>query len=266
MRVLLLGGYGVFGERLARLLLRDGHDITIAGRSAARARRLAGDLGCGYSVIDRQGDLGAVAGHDVVIDAAGPFHSYGHDPYRLARAAIAAGVHYLDLSDDAGFFAGIAAVDAEARQAGVCVISGLSTVPALSSAAVRALVGDETPLSIDCAILPGNRSPRGVSVMSSILSQAGLPLRIWRGGVWDEVTGWSGPAGYLLPQGIVREGWIIEVPDLAVSGAFRGRYGGLQGRARTLGDAPCACCLRRAEAPVAICGAAVAGTAVQAGC
>lgn len=222
MRVLLLGGYGVFGERLARLLLRDGHDVTIAGRSAARARRLAGNLGCGFLVVDRQGDLGAVAGHDVVIDAAGPFHGYGDDPYRLARTAVAACVHYLDLSDDAGFCTGIAALDAEARQAGVCVISGLSTVPALSSAAVRALVGDETPLAIDCAILPGNRSPRGFSVMSSILSQAGRPLRIWRGGVWDEVTGWSGPARYALPEGIIREGWIIEVPDLRLFPAHFG--------------------------------------------
>jgi hypothetical protein len=132
----------------------------------------------------------------------------------LPRAAIAAGLHYLDLSDDAAFCEGIVTLDEAARRAGLCVVSGLSTVPALSSAAVRSLAGTDTPLAIDCAILPGNRSPRGISVMTSILSQAGRPVRIWRGGAWDQASGWSEPADYALPGGIVREGWLIEVPDL----------------------------------------------------
>ncbi|MFV0409912.1 MAG: hypothetical protein ACK5LJ_09515 [Paracoccus sp. (in: a-proteobacteria)] len=81
----------------------------------------------------------------MVVDAARPFHAYGDDPYRLARTAIAAGLHYLDLSDNAAFRAGITALDAQTRAAGCCVISGLSSVPALSSAAVRALAGSERP-------------------------------------------------------------------------------------------------------------------------
>jgi hypothetical protein len=214
VRVLLLGGYGVFGARLARLLCRDGHSVTIAGRNPAQAQVLAEELGCAALPLDRQGALCGLKGHDVVIDAAGPFHAYGADPYRLPRAAIAAGLHYLDLSDDAAFCDGIVPLDEAARRAGLCVVSGLSTVPALSSAAVRSLAGTDTPLAIDCAILPGNRSPRGISVMTSILSQAGRPVRIWRGGAWDQASGWSEPADYGLPGGLLREGWLIEVPDL----------------------------------------------------
>lgn len=214
MKVLLLGGYGVFGARLARLLCRDGHSVTIAGRNLAQAQVLAEELGCAALHLDRQGALGELKGHDAVIDAAGPFHAYGGDPYRLPRAAVAAGLHYLDLSDDAAFCEGIVTLDEAARQAGLCVVSGLSTVPALSSAAVRSLAGTDTPLAIDCAILPGNRSPRGISVMTSILSQAGRPVRVWRGGVWEQASGWSDPADYMLPGGMVREGWLIEVPDL----------------------------------------------------
>lgn len=213
MKVLILGGYGVFGERLARLLVRDGHEVTVAGRDAVKAQRLADELGCAALRMDRRTDLHLLAGHQVVVDAAGPFHAYGDDPYRLPRAAIAAGLHYLDLADNAAFCAGIAALDAEARAAGVCVLSGLSSVPALSSAAVRALSGDEVPQVIDTAILPGNRSPRGVSVMTSILSQVGLPMQVWRGGRWTRATGWSEPRRYRLPGGLVRQGWQIEVPD-----------------------------------------------------
>lgn len=222
MRVLVLGGYGVFGERLARLLLRDGHQVTVAGRDAAKAQALAQELGCAGLQMDRQRDLHLLAGQEVVVDAAGPFHAYGADLYALPRAAIAAGVHYLDLADDARFCAGISALDGQARAAGVCVLSGLSSVPALSSAAVRALAGTDRPEVIDVAILPGNRSPRGLSVMRSILSQVGRPSQVWRGGRWVPCRGWSDPRAYLLPGGLVRQGWRIEVPDTTL---FPGHFG-----------------------------------------
>jgi NAD(P)-dependent dehydrogenase (short-subunit alcohol dehydrogenase family) len=213
MKVLILGGTGVFGERLARLLARDGHQITIAARTLATAQALALDLGACALQMDRGGELSDLNDHAVVIDAAGPFHAYGPDPYRLPRAAIAAGAHYLDLCDNADFCAGITALDAEARIAGLAVISGLSSVPAISSAAVRALCGTETPIHIDSAILPGNRAPRGLSVMSSILAQAGRPFPLWRGGAWVSASGWSGPRDYSLAKGLTRQGWLIEVPD-----------------------------------------------------
>lgn len=216
MKVLLLGGYGVFGERLARLLVRDGHTVTIAGRDLRAAKRLAAELDCAAVQMDRKGNLTELAGHQVVIDAAGPFHSYGDERYRLAQAAITAQMHYLDLSDDAGFCAGIAELDAAARTAGICVLSGLSTVPALSSAAVRALAANDAPIMIDTAILPGNRSPRGLSVIHSILTQAGSPMQVWRGGSWLTTTGWSDPADYKLPDGTIRQGWQISVPDIVL--------------------------------------------------
>lgn len=213
MKVLILGGTGVFGARLARLLARDGHQITIAVRTLSTAQTLAQELNATALQLDRSGDLAPLCGHEVIIDAAGPFHAYGADPYRLAKAALAAGAHYLDLADNAAFCAGITALDAEARAANRAAISGLSSVPAVSSAAVRALVGPDRPLMIDSAILPGNRSPRGLSVMASILSQAGRPHAVYQGGCWTEVTGWSDPRTYALPGGLIRQGWRIEVPD-----------------------------------------------------
>lgn len=214
MKLLVLGGYGVFGARLARMLCRDGHEVTVAGRNLATAQKLAEELQCGALKLDRDGDLSALDGFEVVIDAAGPFHAYGIDPYRLARTALEKGLHYLDLSDNAAFCAGITELDAEAKRANLALISGLSTVPALSSAAVTALAGPDRVQLIDCAVLPGNRSARGISVMSSILTQIGRPMQVWRGRDWETIPGWSHPADYRLPGGERRQGWIIDVPDL----------------------------------------------------
>ncbi|MQQ09678.1 DUF4166 domain-containing protein [Epibacterium sp. SM1979] len=216
MKVLVIGGAGVFGSRLARLLVRDGHSVTLGGRNLAKAQELATELDCAAAALDLGGDLSGVAEFDVVVDAAGPYHAYGDDPYRLAKTAIRAGVHYLDFSDNAPFSQGIAQLDQDARRAGVCVLSGMSSVPALSCAVVRSLIGDAVPDHIDVAILPGNRSPRGLSVMASILTQVGRPMQVFRGGRWSSVFGWSEPKCYDLPGGLQRQGWIIEVPDVAL--------------------------------------------------
>lgn len=80
MKVLILGGTGVFGERLARLLSCDGHQLTIAARTLPAAQALAAELGATALRMDRNGDLSALPGHEVIIDAAGPFHAYGADP------------------------------------------------------------------------------------------------------------------------------------------------------------------------------------------
>ena len=66
------------------------------------------------------------AAPDFVVDAAGPFQNYTADPYRVARFCIAHKIHYLDLSDDGPFTAGIGALDQDAKAAGCFVLSGVS--------------------------------------------------------------------------------------------------------------------------------------------
>ena len=73
------------------------------------------------------------------------------------------------------------------RGAGVAVISGASSVPAISAAALDELVpGLASVAVVGAAILPGNRAPRGLSVVQAIVGQAGRPLQVWRGGAWAE--------------------------------------------------------------------------------
>lgn len=214
MKITVIGGYGVFGGRLVQLLRRDGHEVTVAGRDLARAQRFASAWGAQAMVLDRSADLSPLTGAEVVVDAAGPFHAYGDDPYRLARFCIDAGINYLDLSDNAAFCAGISVLDANARKAGVFALSGVSSVPALSAAAATALAQDmETIDTISSAILPGNRAPRGRSVVDSILSQTGLMFDQTTDSQTTPVRSWSAPRTFTLPSGELRKGWLIEVPD-----------------------------------------------------
>lgn len=230
--ILIVGGYGVFGARLARRLLADGEvRVLVAGRSLRRAQAFCSELGGGEPMaFDRDRDPVAALRQlapFVVVDAAGPFQNYGADPYRLARAALEAACHYLDLSDDADFTGGITALDAQARAVTRVAISGASSVPGISAAAVRELAqGLRSIELIDTVILPGNRAPRGLSVMRAILAQAGRPLALWRDRQWTNASGWGGlrrdtleiPGTKLAPR------WssLIGAPDLRL---FPARFG-----------------------------------------
>lgn len=216
MRVVLVGGYGVFGSLLSELLRRDGHEVWIAGRNGKKARQQAVLIGGKSLELDLFQSTGALFGvaPDAVIDAAGPYQRYGDEPYRLALLCIEHGVHYLDLSDSAAFTAGIIALDEQARSRAVCALSGASSVPGLSSIVVGDLSADmDQILSIETAILPGNRAPRGRSVIASIVGSVGKPMRLWQGGEWETVFGWSGGRSFQLDASMERRGYLIHVPD-----------------------------------------------------
>lgn len=222
----------MFGARLSMALARNADiDLIVAGRDCAAAARFCAAHGGRPLTLDRHAhetaaQLAALAPF-LVIDAAGPFQSYGADPYRLARASLAAGAHYFDFSDDAVFTQGITALDTQARDTNLTALSGVSSVPALSSAAVEALVpGLQDIHLIESTILPGNRAPRGLSVMRAILEQVGKPLTLWCGNRPALAPGWSGaetialtlPGGCALPP---RRASLIGAPDLAL---FPSRY------------------------------------------
>ncbi|MGA0600589.1 saccharopine dehydrogenase family protein [Caulobacter sp. KR2-114] len=187
MRVVILGGAGAFGSRLAQLIHDDpGVSLVLAGRSLDRARAAAGPLGAEAAVLDRDKDLGqalAALRPDVLVDASGPFQAYGGRPYRVAEATLAARAHYLDLADDAAFVAGIGALDAEARGRGLVALSGLSTLPALSFAAARMLAaGLDRFDSLEIGVAPSPKAPLGLSVVAATASYAGAPVRLRREG------------------------------------------------------------------------------------
>lgn len=229
-RVLVVGGYGFFGRRLVEQLAKQSNlHITVAGRSGASADSLVKTLQPTSASEMAFAELDAMhpsfTNHltrlnaAIVVNASGPFQ--GQD-YRVAQACIAAGAHYIDLADGREFVTGIATLNSAALKAGVLVTSGASSVPALSCAVADHLTrGLETIKSIDVGISPGNRTERGLSTVSGILSYCGKALP---SSVGAPLVGWWGSYRheYLAPVGS-RLHSPCDVPDLVLLPA---RYAG----------------------------------------
>jgi short subunit dehydrogenase-like uncharacterized protein len=191
--VLLLGGYGTFGRRMAPRLAEAGFEVLVAGRSLSKAEAFcAGRPGLVPLALDRDRGLeAALAEHCpfALVDAAGPFQGAG---YATARAAIGAGCHYLDIADARDFVLGIGALDTEAKAAGVAAIAGASSLPALSGAATRKLAeGMYEVRAVDIALSATSRGTSGSSVTLAILSYLGQPIALRRGGRAATAHGWQ---------------------------------------------------------------------------
>lgn len=191
LAILILGGYGTFGGRLAQLLAADERlTLLIGGRSRASAEEFCAKLGAKAATravrFDRDGDVERQLreiGPDIVVDASGPFQSYGSDPYRAVKAAIALGIDYLDLADGSDFVKGISQFDADAKSKGVFVLSGVSSFPVLTAAVVRKLSHDLKSIeTITGGIAPSPYAGVGLNVIRAIAGYAGRPVPLRRDG------------------------------------------------------------------------------------
>lgn len=220
--VLLVGATGAFGERLAGGLVRANIGVIGVAQDKSRLGALAQRLGPLFEAqaMDRAGlsaeTLGRVrervGGLFAIADASGPFQS---SDYALARAAIRAGLHYVDLADARDFVRDIRTLNDEAAAANVAVLTGASSTPALSHAVLDTLVANAREvLSIDVSIVPGNRAPRGLSVVRAILSTLGQPVRVFRNGQWRQDHGWGLGETIDLPGLGRRNVALCETPDL----------------------------------------------------
>jgi hypothetical protein len=214
--ILVLGGSGNFGARIVRALHTDPTlRLTAASR---RGSSVPGAEGVTRVALDWHSaafpdQLRALA-PDVVIHCVGPFQ--GQD-YRVARAALAANSHYVDLADGREFVVGFAAaLKEQARLQDRVAISGASTLPALSSAVIDTLSESMRSIeSIDVCIAPGQRAARGAATLAAVFSYLGRPIRLWRAGRWQTVWGWMDLRPINLDIG-ARWGAVCDVPDLTL--------------------------------------------------
>jgi hypothetical protein len=225
--VMVLGGYGFFGARICESLAADlSIRLLVAGRDPAKASALAARLKLPASqaiALDANDPNLAVrlqAAHvDTLIHTAGPFQA---QKYTVARAAIDAGCNYVDLADGREFVCGIDSLDAAARARSVTVVSGASTVPALSSAVVDRYLPQFKRLdSIEFGISSGARAP-GLASVRGVFSYGGKPFEEWRHGAWRTTHGWLDLRRHVFPAPLGAR-WIssCDIPDLTL---FPKRY------------------------------------------
>jgi hypothetical protein len=228
MKILILGGYGVFGGRLVELLAdRKDLELLICGRNRASAeafcRAYSGQAKVRPIVLDRADIAAGLRSHapELVVDASGPFQAYGADGYGVIRACIEAGVDYLDFADAADFVFGVASFDAAAKAADVFVISGVSSFPVLTAAVLRVMARDMEIVAVEGGIAPSPYAGIGLNVMRAVVGYAGAPVKLRRGGRDAHGIGLAESRRYTIaapgrvPLRNIRFS-LVDVPDLQV--------------------------------------------------
>lgn len=109
--------------------------LTIAGRNLAKAQRLAEEVGpparaVSVDATDQPALIELLRQHDVVANALGPFYLF---EVPVARAAIAAGTHYVSICDDYDAAEAVLGLDEEARNRGVTIVTGAGWTPGLTN-------------------------------------------------------------------------------------------------------------------------------------
>jgi len=179
LKILILGGYGVFGGRLAELLSDiPAIDLIISGRDLSRAKAFCaayeGVARIHPLALDRADIVEGLRAQkpDLVVDASGPFQNYGVDSYRVISACIDAGTDYLDFADASDFVAGVSQFDA----------TGVSSFPVLTAAVLREMAKTMDIVSVEGGVAPSPRAGIGLNVMRAVTSYAGAPVKLRRNG------------------------------------------------------------------------------------
>lgn len=222
--ILILGGYGNFGKRIATALVKKNIPVIIAGRDKQKAEAFASTLSVPTetAIFNANQTLGEELQRltpRVVINTCGPFQTSN---YHIAQQCIKHGVHYIDLADGREFVTGITALDAEAKQHHVAVVSGASTVPGLSSAVIEHFLPEFSAIdSLTYGISPGQKAERGLATTKGILTYVGKPLKPFAGAE-KPAYGWQNIYRQKFPD--IGKRWMAncDIPDLDLLPA---RYG-----------------------------------------
>ncbi|WP_020592548.1 saccharopine dehydrogenase family protein [Kiloniella laminariae] len=227
--VLILGGYGNFGKRIATALTNGKTaaplPVIIAGRNADKAAAFARELAPGMASFASFDVFTGLDQHltrlkpAVVINTCGPFQD---SDYSIPDCCIKHGIPYIDLADGRDFVTGITCLDASARNQKVAVISGASTVPGLSSAVIEHFSGEFSAIeSCSYGISPGQKAERGLATTRGILGYTGKALKLAPGQKLSRY-GWQNIFRQSFP--LLGKRWMAncDIPDIDL---FPQKYG-----------------------------------------
>jgi len=172
MKWMIYGANGYTGELIAREAKQRGLSPVLAGRSADKVGRLAGELGLEHRIFPLgSGDetAGHLEGIGLVLHCAGPFSATSAP---MVDACIKARAHYLDITGEIAVLEHAQTKNGEAEAAGivVCPAVGFDVIPTdcLAAASKQALP-DANHLSL------GFDSQSGLSAGTAKSTVEGIP-------------------------------------------------------------------------------------------
>jgi len=145
MRAIVIGGLGGMGQGVARDLIKQEKitQVTLGDINTDPARvqdklRASGKVSLAkIDVNDHQVLVDAIRQHDVVVNTAGPFYKTA---IAVARAAVEAGVNYIDICDDyeaVPVLFSSPEIDEAAKKAGITILTGMGSDPGTNNVLVK---------------------------------------------------------------------------------------------------------------------------------
>ncbi|WP_051792637.1 saccharopine dehydrogenase family protein [Amycolatopsis jejuensis] len=190
-RTIAILGLGRMGLATLEILLDRLPDADFAGydRSAEAVAEAAGKDPRRISA--RTADIATApldfTGVDVVLNLTGPFFA---GSARAARAAIAAGSAYLDISDDVSGTEAVLSLHDEAVTAGVPVLTGAGFSPGVTNwLACRLLEENPQADGVQIAWMVHESDPGGLAPLRHMLHMAVTPCPVYRDGTWERSPG-----------------------------------------------------------------------------
>jgi len=178
---MLYGASGYTGRLIAEEAVRRGHRPLLAGRSREKLRPLAERLGLDMVVAgldDVRTLVASLEGLPLVLHSAGPFVRTSEP---MVQACFATGAHYLDITGEIPVFENTFRHDAEARERGICLMSGVGFDVVPTDCLAR-YVAERVPGAheLELAISAGSQASAGTT--KSALGQLPQGGRVHRGG------------------------------------------------------------------------------------
>ncbi len=161
---MIYGVTGYTGQRIVKEAVKRGHKPVLAGRNEAKVKAIADEHGLQYQVIDLSDTAtleAAVAAVDLVFHTAGPYVVTAEP---MIQACLKGKTHYVDITGEASVFARIFELSEQAKNAGVCLVSGIGFDVIPTDCLIAHVAKKiENPESIQMAIAPRVRPSAGTA-------------------------------------------------------------------------------------------------------
>ncbi|MFZ5633173.1 MAG: saccharopine dehydrogenase family protein [Bacillota bacterium] len=204
--IVVLGGAGDMGSRVVRELhgSREVH-VTVADYRVDRAKKLAGELGGEVSAVfvdanDMDSLQAALAGKNLAVNCIGPFYKYA---FKIASAAIQAGVSYIDICDDDDATMALLSLDAMARRKNVILIIGVGWTPGISNLLAAYAAGQmDVAEDIDMTWVGSASDSEGIAVIKHVFHAVTRNTPMYNNCEWVDVPALSGVKNVTFPAPI----------------------------------------------------------------